>query len=355
MGVNITQPLLRDFWTDATRTQIKVNRRQLKISELAFRFQVMDVVTRVTQAYYDLIFARENVKVQEKAVELANRLLFENQQRVKAGAMAPLDQKQAESQAAVAQADLISARNDLLTTENALKNLLTDDFGSFYNIRLVPTEKLVAVPAGLNLFESWQNGLMMRPDYNQLKQELEKANIILKYRYNQLFPTLDLVGSYGRNGLDSDLGGAVEDIRGGDFPKWSGGVVFSVPLSLRRERNDYKSAKAQQKQALLRLKKLENDVMVQIEDSVNLVKSNLERVDATRAAREFAEDALEAQQKTLEAGKGTVFVVLQLQRDLTAARSGEIRALSEYNKALNQLYFNEGTTLERNGVEIDVK
>lgn len=354
-GVTFAQPLLKNFWIDEARIAIKLNKRQVKISELALSLHVMDTVTKVKESYYDLIFARENVKVQEKALELARQLVDENKKRVQIGTLAPLDEKQAESQSAIALADLISARNQFGAAQNALKNLLTDDYRKLHGVTLDPTERIGAAPETFDLGTTWSNGLRLRPDYLQLKEELEKQNLILKFDYNQLFPALDLTGSVGRNGLDSNLGGAVEDIRGGDFPRWSGGAILTIPLSRTRERNNYQKTKATQKQALLRLKQLEQDIIVQIDDAVTLVRSNLQRVEATRLAREFAEAALDAEQKKLDNGKSTSFVVLGLQSNLTKARSAEIQALADYNKSLAELYFREGTTLEKSRLTIEVK
>ena len=354
-SVTLTQPLLRDFWTDQRRMKIQLNKRDVRISDLALELMIMDTATQAQKAYYDLIFARENIKVRAKALELAERLLAENKRRVEVGTMAPLDEKQAESQAATAQADLISARNQLAVAENVIKNLFTDEYAKWHGVRLDPTDNLVAIEEVLNLQESWNNGILRRPDYQSLKEELERKNITLRYDYNQLFPSLNLTGTVGRNGLGGSLGNAVENIRGGDFPNWVGGAVLSVPLSRTKERNQYAHGKAEKKQALLKLKKLEQDILVQVDDAVTLAKSNWERIDATRKAREFAEAALEAEQKKLETGRSTSFTVLQLQSQLTQARSAEIQALTDYNKSIADLYSREGTILERNRISLEVK
>jgi len=125
--LQLRQPVLKNFWIDSTRLNIALNKRNLRISELDLRFQIMNTVTLVEQAYYNLIFALENVKVQEKALELADRLQAENKKKVEVGALAPLDEKQAEAQAAQSRADLLSARNSLAIQQNVLKNLLTDE------------------------------------------------------------------------------------------------------------------------------------------------------------------------------------------------------------------------------------
>src|SRR5207244_3112858 len=119
--LNMRQPLLRNSWIDTTRLNIKVDKNRLKYSELALRLQIMMVVNNVAQAYYELIFARENIKVQKAALELAERLVAENKKRVQVGTLAPLDEKQAESQAATSRADLLASQITFENQENVLK------------------------------------------------------------------------------------------------------------------------------------------------------------------------------------------------------------------------------------------
>jgi len=114
-------------------------------------------------------------------------------------------------------------------------------------------------------------------------------------------------------------------------------------------------SKAEREQSALRLRQLEQDILLQIDDAVKVIETNFERVGTTRQAREFAEIALHAEQTRMDNGKGSSFFVLQLQRDLTSARSEEIRALADYNKALAQLALREGSTLERHRVDVQVK
>ena len=128
-----------------------------------------------------------------------------------------------------------------------------------------------------------------------------------------------------------------------------------MPLGSTGARNNYKAAKATKTQMALQLKQLEQTVLVQIENAIAVAMTSFERVRATKNASDFAEAALDAEQKKLQNGKSTSFQVLQLQRDLTAARSAEIRALADYNIALSQLALNEGTTLERRKIIFDAK
>ena len=166
----------------------------------------MTIVTTVEQAYYDLIYARENVTVQEKAVELATQLVVENKKRVEVGALAPLDQKQAEAQAASSRATLIAAKSALVMQENTVKQLITDDYAAMATaLILQPTAPLTAPVQVFDRQISWSKGLTERPDLLQAKLDVERQGITLKYNYNQLFPELDVVGSYGHGAGGSDI------------------------------------------------------------------------------------------------------------------------------------------------------
>jgi outer membrane protein len=354
-GINLRQPLLRDFWTDAPRTQIALNRKNVEFSEWAFRRQVMQTLTAVEQAYYNLIFARESVKVQEMALELAERLLLENRRRVEVGQMAPLEVQQAESQMAANEALLIETRRSAEAQHNLLKNLVTDNYTDLHRVQLDPVERLIPLPADFDLAESWRRAIAMRPDLQQLRIDLERQNIRLRFQRNQIFPALDLVGSYGYNGLNTSYGSALDDLARRENPRYSYGVILSVPLGNREARNRLRASQAEKQQRLLQYKQLEQNILVEVDDAVRLAQSAFQRVQATRKAREFAETALEAEQRRLEAGKSTSFFVLQFQRELTSARFEEIRALAEYNNALAQLAFREGTTLERHRLDLDLR
>lgn len=354
-NIGLTQHLLKDFWIDQSRLYILLHKRDLKTSELGVTLQIMNTVTSVEQAYYDLIYFKENVTVQQAALELAQRLLKENKKRVQVGAMAPLDEKQAESQVAARQADLITAQRQLADQQNVLKALLTDDFASWHQVYIKPTEKLLPIPETFDLQQSWTTGLEMRPDLAQARISLEKQNIQLRYNRNQLFPALDLFGSFGQNGQGPNWGNVVRDIEVGDNPSHSIGIKLVIPLGNRKARSDYNIQKSKKEVLLLQYKKLEQSTFVDIDNAVRLAQANYEQIDATRKAREYAEAALDAEQKKLANGKSTSFVVLQLQRDLTNARSAEIRALADYNKALSTLSLNEGTTLQRHKLELNFK
>ncbi len=354
-ALTLRQPLLRDFWIDSSRLTISVNKKNLKIAELAFRQQLINVITKVQVGYYDLLLAQEQVKVQERALELARQLYEDNRKRLEAGKLRPLEEKQSEAQVAVVETDLYAARQVLANRQNALRNLVADDYRNTPEVVLVSTNTLLAVSVPFNRMESWQKAMSMRPDLLQFRFDLEKKDLDVGYRYNQLFPRLDLEGSYGGRGVDDTLGSMMDDVGHFSHPAFSYGVVLSIPLSRRSERNNYQASQAARKRAGLQLKKLEQDILVQVDNAGVLTETAYMRVHSSRQARIYAEAALDAEQKRLAAGMSTSFIVLQLQRNLTDARSAEIRALSDYNQALVQLAFSEGSTLEKNNLTVDIK
>jgi len=355
IGVTLTQPLLKNFWTDNTRLSISVAKNRVKYSEQALRHQVITTITAVENAYYELIYARESVKVNQEALDLAQKQLDDDKQRVQVGSLAPLDVQQDEAQVSQSRANLIAAQFTLAKNQNALKNLLTDNYSQWHDVEIEPSASMEAVRQMFDVQDSWTKGLMQRPEMIQAKLDVEQQGFRLKYSFNQLFPELDLTGSYGFNGQGREYNDAFGQINQGNAPFYSYGAVLSVPLSNAKARNSYKSEKATQQQVLLRLKQLEQTIMVDIDNAVKQAQSAWESVDATHDARVYAEAALDAEQKKYNVGKSTTFTVLQLQNKLTTARSQEIRSLADYNEALSSLAQQEGNTLERRQIDFKVK
>jgi outer membrane protein TolC len=351
LSFDVTQPLLKNFWIDQTRLTISLAKNGVKDSELGLKGTVIDLVTSVELAYYDLAYGYESLKVQKKALELAQRLLSENRKRVEVGALAPLDEKQSEAAVSARQADLIAAQRNLDFLENALKQLLSDNFTAWNKQRLEPTDGLAAERQLFDLQDSWAKAFEYRPDYLQAKLGLENQGIQLKYDHNQLYPQLDVFATYGYNGSGTELANSFNDLKGRDQPFYSYGGRLVIPLGNGSARNRYKVSQANYDRLLLGLKSTEQSIMVQIDNAIKLAQANYERIGATREAREYAEAALAAEQKKLENGKSTSFVVLQLQRDLTAAQSDEISALVQYKRSVASLAQAEGTTLERNKID----
>jgi len=359
--LEMRQPLWKNAPIDAERRTLLVNRKMLKISELGLRQRIIDVITEIRRNYFELIFARENVKVQEKAVALAEQLLKENTIRLNAGVMTPLDVKQAESQLAMTKADLLAAQQALATQELMLKNLVVDDLAEWEKMILVPVETLVAVAEAFDVQESWRIGLVSRPDLAQLRLDIERRDIDLKYYKNQTKPDLSLVGRYGQRTITSGGEKAFTDLFLNRYENHYYGVELNFPIGNRAAKHQWMASREARQQAELMLQKSQQDIMVEIQNAIAVVRSSFERVEATRIARQAAELALSVAEQRARAGVADragvspTIVVLQAQRDLTTASAQEIRALADYNKAINEVYRAEGTTLERLKLDLDFK
>jgi HAE1 family hydrophobic/amphiphilic exporter-1 len=354
--VQLTQPLLKNFWIDTTRLNIRVAKNRLQYSEQGLRQQIITSVTAIANAYYELIFAQTNVQVQREALQLSQTQLDQDNQRVQIGTLAILSVQQDESQVAQNKANLIAAQYTLATDQNTLKNLLCDtNYSRWHDVDIQPSGTLTAPPQSFDLQDSWNKGMTKRPDLLQAKLNVEQQGIQLKYYHNQLFPELDLIGTYGFNGAGMQYSDTFGQYNDGNRPFYTYGAQLSVPLGNVGPRNQYKATKATLQQIVLQLKQLEQNVMVEIDNAVKQAESNYESVEATKQARIYAEAALDAEEKTYAVGKATTFEVLTYQNNLTTARSQEIRALANYDEALANLAAQEGTTLERNNIDIEAK
>jgi outer membrane protein len=355
IAINMTQPLLKNFWIDSTRLQISVAKNNLKYSEQGLRAQLITSVVAIETAYYELIYARENLQVQQDALTLAQTQLDQDSQRMQIGTLTQLSVEQDESQVAQSKANLITAEFTLANDQNTLKNLITDDYQQWHNVNVTPAESLEATKQTFDLQDSWNKGMTLRPDLLQAQITLQQQGIQLKFDRNQLYPELNLTGSYGYNGAGNVYSDVFAQFRNQDSPFWSYGAEMSIPLANIQARNNLKSDKVTEKQDLLKLKQIEQNILVEIDNAVKQAQSDYESVDATRQARIYAEAALDAEQKTYAVGKATTFEVLTYQNNLTTARGQEIRSLANYEEALSNLAQQEGSTLQRRNIDIEIK
>lgn len=355
-AISVTQPLLKNFGFGINAAQIRVARKNRAIAEQNFVLQVMTTVSDVQNAYYELVYAIENHKALLEDLERAKALLAENRRRVEVGVMSPLDVTQAEAGAAEREEAVIVAEQLVHTNENALKRLIARDVSELRGISLVPVDYPVVEMVETDVARSTQIALDERPDFLAAKHATERQNILVQYNRNQLWPEIDLQGSYGVNARSgTGFGDYVDNAASGDNPVWAVGVTVAIPLGDRAARANYRTARLQAEQTLLALKRLEQNIVVAVDNAVRQVQTNLKRVDATRAASRLAEESLNAEVSKLRAGASTSFLVLQAQSQLAAARSAELRARADYSESLVALALTEGTTLRQHNIVLDEK
>ncbi len=360
-GLTMRQHFLKDFWIDSDREVILIRRAELKMSEQALRFQIMTTLLAVELAYDDLIDAREEILVQEQALKLRQEFVVETQRRVQLGELPPLDDVQAETQLQNTLTALAAAREDYATRQNSLVGLLTDNYKDWAELDVQATDSLQALPTEVNRSRSFQCALTNRPDLIEARLAVQKAGVVVKFRLNQLFPSLDMVGGYGGSSNPSDSSPFLSDVfafrNAFSFPnpEYSYGVVLSFPLDNITERGNYRASKAARKIAELQLQYAEQKVLLQVGDFINRVGSRFSQVTSTHQARLYAAEALKSETEKFQNGFATSFEVLQFQQILISARTAEIKAVDDYNKLLAQLAFAEGSILERHHLSLEVK
>jgi len=349
------QPLMRGFKIDNNRQQLLINLINRDISEESEKATIAQTVANVRNAYWDLVFAYSAVDVAQRATDLADKLVEDNQARVEVGTLAPLDIVQAQAEAATRRQNLASAEATLQTAELLLKRYIvsgTDDPIWRQMIRTVDLPSLQ--PAPTDVEGAVRTALANRTDLQTARKNLDSNQVTQDYLKNQSMPALDLNASYGAQGLGGTaivrtgpLGNQVisQIIPGGygdalsllgqrSYPTWNLNVTMSYPIGGSQAEAQYARAKIQRSQAATRLRSLEVSIAAEVTNAALTVQSNLKRVEAATAARELAQKRLEAEQSKFEVGMSTNFFVVQAQRDLRDAANTELRALADYRKSL---------------------
>ena len=304
--------------------------------------------------YYDLVYAIDNLRAAEESLDLAKKLLQENEIRVKVGTMAPLDIVEARSEVASRAEAVIVAENLVGDTEDNLKRIIfPQNDPNMWASRIVPTTDPVAEPMEVNLDGAVQNALDNRTDVVAARKALERSDVDVLYRENQAKPRLDLVAGYGGSGAggtqiirEPPIGGeivetipggykdALSEAFGGDFPNWNVGVQFSYSIPNRTNKALRAQAYLSREQAQVSLQRLELQVAQEVRTAGRAVFSGFKRVASASAARDLMAERLDAEQKKFDAGMSTNFLVTQAQRDLATQQVLELQAIAEYRKSL---------------------
>jgi outer membrane protein TolC len=351
-GLTLTQPLLKNFGLEANETNIRIATNNQGISREQLRLRVSSVVTQVKSGYFDLIFARENLQVQQRSLQLARDLVALNKARVRAGVAAPVEVTQAEAQEAARVQDVILAEKAVRDAEDNLKVILNLPVSGGWDQQIQPTDSPSFEVKPINADEAIRTALEGRYEYKSAKLDIENKELSVRLTRNQLLPDLSLTGSVFTNGAGNPYGSDISEMGSSHFVSYSAGVVLTVPLGNRAAQSSYIQAKLNLDQARTSLKNLELQITQQVRQAIRQVEANAKRIDANRAARVLAEEQLRVEQRRLEAGVTTTFNVLSFQRDLAAAQASEIQAITDYNKSLANLDNVMGMVLERNRIEM---
>jgi HAE1 family hydrophobic/amphiphilic exporter-1 len=376
MTFTFTQPLMRNFRIDANRRNIQINKKNLDLSDSQFRQRVIDIISAVQRAYWDLVFAIRNEQIARDTVELTRTQLNNNQKQVEAGTLAPIELRSTEAALEARKSDVILALQGITTAENTLKGLLNKDPNDkMWYSQLVPTDDPALTPPAYTLEDSVALALKNRPELEQLRLQVQQKEIDLKYFENLSRPQVDLVGSYGTVGLagtpstsvnsnglpvstlvpDRFQGGyfsALRNLFGQDFRTYQVGVTISFPWRNRTAEGNIGRVMAETRQLDARQRQQVQNIQIDVRNALQAVVAAKQRFESQQANKLAAEAQLKGEQEKFRAGLSTNFFVLQRQTDLAVARGNEIRALTDYNKALADLQRVTGITLISNNVQV---
>jgi outer membrane protein TolC len=346
------QPLFKNFRMDAPRRQLLLSKKNKEISDVQFKQSVVNVLAAVKAQYYELIFAIDNLEAARQSLALAQKLLDENQIKVRVGTMAPLDVVQAQSEVAGREEGVIVAENALREAEDTLKrSIAPGNEPGLWDLRVVPTDRPSADPYPVDVEAATRRALESRTDVQAARKNLERADIDVRYARSLTLPQLDLVGSYGGSGvggtqlirdgfggpivdtIPGGYGDATSQVFGADYPSWRIGFNLSYPILNRSAKAASAQARLAKEQLEVSLRRLELNVVSEVRTAARAVETNLKRVESSRAARVLQEQRLDAEQKKFAAGMSTNFFVTQAQRDLANAQVSEVRALADYRKS----------------------
>jgi outer membrane protein TolC len=394
--VGFQQQLLNGFGRVNTRN-IRIAKNNRKIADWAFTQQAITTVTNTITAYWELVYARENVKVQQQAVTVAEKLYNDNKKQLEIGTMAPLDVTRAESELATDRQNMIVAQTVHLQNQQILKNDISKNplAPNLVNVEIIPTE-LPSRPEAIeapSFEEAAKEAFAKRPELQEEALNLLNSDIDVRATRNALLPTATLSGQYGTVGLAGNqtqvltsttvAGTQLVDSTGApvnvffpvavptstkvvsagfsdalssafhnNFPDFQVSLNVQLPLRNRSAQADNQRAILTQRQLEAMLQQLKNAALLDVRNSYIALTQDRAQVEAASKARELQQQTFNAEQKKYQLGASTVYLVIQTQRDLINAQGTELRALANLEEAKANYERAVGRTLEVNRVTI---
>ena len=397
-----TQPLWRGLKFDNNRRQIEITRKNLSLTDAQFRERAIDTITNVQRAYWDLVFALRSLQVQRDAVDVARTQLTHNKRLVEQGQLAPIDIVASEAQISTYEQNVFSALEEVSRAENNLKNLIAENQNAaIWSESVVPVDPVdLAVPA-VSLPEALKTAMENRPELQQSNVQREMNQIDQKYFKDQTKPAVDLVGTYGMTGLAGALsanespfvssnllvrqrvdqlsllagldplpvtppptfsmdllggfGQSVQNLLANRYSTFKLGVQVSLPLRNRTAEANLGRSLVEGERLGTQREQLEQTIQVDVRNALQAMRSSEARLRAAVATREANEQQFASEQRKLDAGQSTVFLVLERQTALTEARALELKAQTDLNKAIADLQRATGNALRVNSIVVRVR
>jgi HAE1 family hydrophobic/amphiphilic exporter-1 len=410
-GVSFTQPLWRDRSIDNNRRQIRIQRKRLEQSDADFRRRTIDVITQVQRSYWDLVFALRDQQNQISNLNLTRENLRRVEAQISAGAVAPLERAEVQTELSRRESDVLSATQSVTIAENNLKQLmLRDTQAREWSAQLTPTDAPSFDSTPVNLNDALAEARANRPELRSLNLSREINSIDLQYFKNQTRPRIDLQATVASTGLagtpvgttsqvplisglpdasvnafllnqinvlragqgllpaavptittDSGVpsnlvggyGRTIGNLFGFDTRNIVAGVSIQIPLRNRTAEANLAGVRIQRNQLEATTRLQEQGIEVEVRNAAQAVETSRRRVLAARSARENAELQLAGEQRLYQVGRSTTFLLFQRENQLANARNLELRAETDYNKALADLQRATSTTLRANNIVVE--
>lgn len=369
------QPLLRGFGTKMTKFNILLSENRYEQSKNDLETTIASIINTVTQAYWNLTYSIENLKVRQQALDLAKDLLAKNQRAVEVGTLAPIEILSAQAEVATRQADILSAQAEVKNNEDRLRTIINlPDAEMKRALPIKPLDTPKFVERKISVDQALAMAMENRPELKSLQTAVKTQNLNLSYARNQRLPDLSLTAAYYSPGISGDqilyqnnnpltgvivgrvpggINKAVKDAFGFKYNNWSVGLSLDIPLSAVFSGAAETQARLNLEQAVLQLKNEEQVIYLEIRNGVRALETNYERVQAYAVARELADQKLQAEVEKLRVGLSTNFTVLSYQRDLSNARISELRAIVDYLNSEVNLETSMGVSLKNRGITLD--
>ncbi|MGH9880639.1 MAG: TolC family protein, partial [Pyrinomonadaceae bacterium] len=415
LSLTFTQPLWRNRSIDNNRRQIRIQRKRVQQTDADFRLRTIQTITQVQQAYWDLVFALRDQQNQLDNLNLTRENLRNVEAQIAAGTKAPLERAEVLTELANRESALLVAVQAVSVFENNLKQLIfKDPSTSEWSAQITPTDTPTFASPPIDLQEALKEARENRPELRRLRLQEDINKIDLQYFKNQTRPQVNIESTLATTGLaGKDVSGAlpagtltplisgdpttnanafllqqVRDIQlragfptavvplvpapGGPPADLIGGyardlsnlfsfktrnvtvgVAIQIPFKNKTAQAELAGARIQQEQLQAAFRSQEQIVEVDVRNSAQAVETSRRRVLSAREARINAELQLEGEQRLYQVGRSTTFLLFQRQNALTTARASELRAETDYNKALADLQRATSTTLRANNVVVD--
>jgi outer membrane protein TolC len=370
--VTVQQPLLAGFGTGPNLRFLRIARNNKKISDIAFKTQLIATVTQVANIYWDLVSAYQEEKVNEQSFAFAQQSLDNAKKQLQLEAIPAMDVMRAEAEVSKRDQDLTVAKTTLQLQESLMKNALTKNLDDpvLEAMPVIPTHRLdtVQVIPERPTQELIAQALLDRPELSESNIDLNNREISRKAATNALLPSLNLVGFYGGNGLagvrspfytqpftplvPTNWWGSFENAFNNSSPDYYFGLNLNVPIRNRVAKADQYRSELEYRQAELREQQLKKQIRIEVRNAEYALEQGRARVGAARKARDLAQKTFEIMQKEQSLGAGSSFQTLTAQRDLALAELDLVNASTAYQKSKLELQRSTGTTLEENNIQI---